>query len=618
MNKSLLCFLFFALFIVSSTIVRADKDFTIIETLRDSKAEGFTFGGSEYSSYPEKIAYLTSGIDDSTGDGWLRLTRDQFEQSGYAVVNKAFPTGLGVLIDLEFKIWRINDDNGYNGADGFSIFLFDASTKKFHIGGFGGSLGYAPHVREGNIGLSDGYVGIGIDEFGNYCNPTEGRTLGKGFYPNNVSVRGPSPKYEWLGGNLSLPFNLQFGKTTKRPDDSEYYRRIRIEIKPRQTIEGIKYDISVNLANSKNGKFYTILSSYQLPSLPPDSLKLGFAASTGNGINFHELRNLYITTPGGVRIKKEVDKSVADIGDSLTYTLNLYNETDTVLSGLKLNDLFSQLPSQFEVSNVSFNNCGDTVNKATNYSVTDMSNVSVTLDDKTNAIFTIKGIINAYPPGGLITNTAIFNKGTANIYDTNNSNDTSTVTTVVLRDVPRAIDDTARTKPNTEVTIYILKNDIPKKSPIAPETVEIVDQPTHGSVIVNLDGTVEYTPNVEFSEVDTFTYFVKDTKGDSSNIATVRVTIPIADFFIPNVFTPNGDGVNDVFEIVGLEYFPNSIFKAFSRWGDEVYSNNDYHNEWDGAGLNEGTYMCQIILKREGKVKHNITKWVLLKRSQKK
>lgn len=60
--------------------------------------------------------------------------------------------------------------------------------------------------------------------------------------------------------------------------------------------------------------------------------------------------------------------------------------------------------------------------------------------------------------------------------------------------------------------------------------------------------------------------------------------------FIPNLYTPNGDGTNDVFEIRGLELFPENDLVIVNRWGNEVYKSKNYRNNWSGEGLNEGTY----------------------------
>ena len=94
-------------------------------------------------------------------------------------------------------------------------------------------------------GISGGYVGIGDNEYGNFSNPTEGRYLGPGAYPNTVTIRGSvvgfgggaigdtinASSYPWIAtsaNNGSLWYN---GAT--RPDQtSANYRRVTIQITP--------------------------------------------------------------------------------------------------------------------------------------------------------------------------------------------------------------------------------------------------------------------------------------------------------------------------------------------------------------------------------------------------
>jgi gliding motility-associated-like protein len=70
-----------------------------------------------------------------------------------------------------------------------------------------------------------------------------------------------------------------------------------------------------------------------------------------------------------------------------------------------------------------------------------------------------------------------------------------------------------------------------------------------------------------------------------------------SDLIIPNLFTPNGDGNNDTFEIRGLELFGENDLVIVNRWGNEVYKSNSYQNNWTGEGLNEGTYYYVLRVK---------------------
>ena len=76
-----------------------------------------------------------------------------------------------------------------------------------------------------------------------------------------------------------------------------------------------------------------------------------------------------------------------------------------------------------------------------------------------------------------------------------------------------------------------------------------------------------------------------------------KLSVSGKDIFIPNLFTPNGDGTNDVFEIRGLDLFFSNNLVIVNRWGNEVYQSNNYQNNWAGDGLNEGTYFYKLSVQ---------------------
>lgn len=61
------------------------------------------------------------------------------------------------------------------------------------------------------------------------------------------------------------------------------------------------------------------------------------------------------------------------------------------------------------------------------------------------------------------------------------------------------------------------------------------------------------------------------------------------EIYIPNIFTPNGDGINETFYISGIS---DKIWRIFiyNRWGELVYSSEDYKSDWTGDNCTEGTY----------------------------
>ena len=66
---------------------------------------------------------------------------------------------------------------------------------------------------------------------------------------------------------------------------------------------------------------------------------------------------------------------------------------------------------------------------------------------------------------------------------------------------------------------------------------------------------------------------------------------------IPTGFSPNGDGLNDSFEISDLA--PSTQLIVFNRWGNEVYADAAYKNDWTGTNasgqpLSDDTYYCVL------------------------
>ena len=104
---------------------------------------------------------------------------------------------------------------------------------------------------------------------------------------------------------------------------------------------------------------------------------------------------------------------------------------------------------------------------------------------------------------------------------------TVTVTVLPVNDAPVANDDTATTPEDTAVVIPVLANDTDIDSTTL--SVAAVSDPPHGSVALNADGTVTYTPDADYFGPDSFTYRASD-GSLLSNVATVSVTItPVND-----------------------------------------------------------------------------------------
>ncbi len=79
----------------------------------------------------------------------------------------------------------------------------------------------------------------------------------------------------------------------------------------------------------------------------------------------------------------------------------------------------------------------------------------------------------------------------------------------------------------------------------------------------------------------------------TSNTVVIELLPPLV-LTIPNTFTPNGDGINDLWEIPGLAFYPNCEVTVYNRYGSLVYKSKGYSKSWDGnyngAPLPSSTY----------------------------
>lgn len=94
-------------------------------------------------------------------------------------------------------------------------------------------------------------------------------------------------------------------------------------------------------------------------------------------------------------------------------------------------------------------------------------------------------------------------------------------------------------------------------------------------------------------------------------IYSTSVDVLPVDLFIPNVITPNGDGINDYFVISAKgsdqpinDFYESSDLIIFNRWGRIVFRSKNYQNNWDGGNLPDGTYF--YVLKCKGYKDKNV------------
>jgi gliding motility-associated-like protein len=110
----------------------------------------------------------------------------------------------------------------------------------------------------------------------------------------------------------------------------------------------------------------------------------------------------------------------------------------------------------------------------------------------------------------------------------------------------------------------------------------------------------------------TYTLSVQSTRG--CGIATDKVFVRVyKKVTVPNAFSPNGDGINDTWQVQALETYPESITEVHNRYGQLVFRSTGYNVPWNGTYNNKplasGTYYYVINLKNETPL---LTGWVFI------
>ena len=156
--------------------------------------------GLPYYAGKTLVGGTTGRLPDAVGSGALRLTNGDTadggsngdNQTGAVVSDFTFPTNEGLLVTWTSVTYG-GDNLNSTGADGISFFLSDGSADP-SVGALGGSLGYSCSNVNGTFdGVVKAYIGIGIDEYGNFSNHTDNTSTGDavpGLHPGRISVRG--------------------------------------------------------------------------------------------------------------------------------------------------------------------------------------------------------------------------------------------------------------------------------------------------------------------------------------------------------------------------------------------------------------------------------------------
>jgi gliding motility-associated-like protein len=273
-----------------------------------------------------------------------------------------------------------------------------------------------------------------------------------------------------------------------------------------------------------------------------------------------------------------------------------------------------------------------TVAAAGDYQVTVVSAGGCpTPSDKVKATVNLKPVIPAITPAPIC-------KGSATILNetTPNAKSYSWLPVTGLSD-PTAASPAAKPAETTTYTVTVTSNE----GCTATQTVTVTVMPVPEASIspqkkifegqsVVLDAEAKYadtylwTPadglddptklNPVASPTDDITYTLKASSGIGCGFVNVSVFVRVyKKIVIPTSFSPNGDGLNDYWDIEALSTYPQSTMNVFNRSGQKVYTSTGYDKPWNGTYkgyiLPSGTYYYVIDLKSGAPL---LSGWVLI------
>ncbi|MCB4775220.1 MAG: hypothetical protein LGB73_00375 [Sulfurovum sp.] len=258
------------------------------------------------SNLPSGSQEYSPRVVNVHGENRLRLTPADYKIASAITRNYKFSTHQNlIIIEFDYYAYGGTDSWSRNGADGIASILYDSKVggESPEPGAMGGSLGYAQKdaFSDGaHVGFQGGWLGLGLDEYGNYSSSGEGRNGGVGFRPGAVAIRGdgnysygtPSvyrkQGYEYLDG-VTLSRN---NPLAKKNSNNYYSGRYKMTVDARDSSHlYIKLERSLDRGNN----WSTIINQFDAKDsrykqgATPDYVRYAITGSTGGANNIHEI-----------------------------------------------------------------------------------------------------------------------------------------------------------------------------------------------------------------------------------------------------------------------------------------------------------------------------------------
>jgi len=302
--------------------------------------------GLPYYSGKTLVGGTTGRLPDVVGKGALRLTNGDTtlngsngdNQTGAVVSNFTFPTNEGLQVTFSTVTYGGDGNNG-TGADGISFFLSDGSQDPT-VGALGGSLGYSCSNVNGTYdGVIGAYIGVGIDEYGNFDNNVDNTDTDDGSPKNGNQLR---PGRITLRGAGSTAYDY----LSQHPDYKQYYpaslknnNSLRSEAIRNTCRTGMIWNYSGGKLHGYDNKTQTnIRLDYNYRMLQSVGLPSGVTISNQQGVN-NPLRDLATPITYGLKITQD---GLMDF----SYSVN-GGAPQTVISQRPITESNGPLPSSF-------------------------------------------------------------------------------------------------------------------------------------------------------------------------------------------------------------------------------------------------------------------------------
>jgi uncharacterized repeat protein (TIGR01451 family) len=288
----------------------------------------------------------------ATTPGFLQLTDNVANRRGGVVYNTPIPANGG--LDIRFDQYQYGPSA--TGADGMAFFLTDGAQSLTQVGAPGGSLGYAQSTTAD--GVSGAYLGVGLDAFGNFSNNTGGigtgclvGTAGPGARANAIALRGPGQArtgYCYLAGRSlsTLTKTLRSNVATGTAAGSSANPAATAGRSIRITVSAAALPVVTIYQSESVGAALTEVLSYTMTTAAPQTVKLGFTASTGGSTDTHLLRNVSVSSIDDLRalnLVKQIDRTTTQPaayteGSLIPYQFVLSNTAGVLLTNPQVSD----------------------------------------------------------------------------------------------------------------------------------------------------------------------------------------------------------------------------------------------------------------------------------------